>query len=191
MVVGDVSGHGIGAALVMAQTRAYLRAFAKKESDPGLLLSWLNQELAADLGKEHYVTLILARLDPKQKLLDYASAGHLPAYLLNGSGEVSHIMESTGIPLGIMRDYKFSINGSIKLSSEDIVFFLTDGITEAQALDETEFGMDRALEIIKRHRKATGKQIMEHLYQAVRSFSQNLPQEDDITSIICKVNSTS
>ena len=191
MVVGDVSGHGIGAALVMAQTRAYLRAFAKNESDPGLLLTWLNQELAADLGKEHYVTLILARLDPKQKLLDYASAGHLPAYLLNNSGEVKSVMESTGIPLGIMRDYKFSKNESIKLSSEDIVFFLTDGITEAQALDETEFGMDRALEIIKCHRKATGKQIMEHLYQAVRSFSHNLPQEDDITSIICKVNSIS
>lgn len=189
MIVGDVSGHGIGAALVMAQTRAYLRAFAKMESDPGVLLTWLNQELAADLDMQHYVTLIFARLDPKAKLLDYASAGHLPTYLLDDSGEVKHIMESTGIPLGIMREYKFPTSDSIKLDPEDIVFFLTDGITEAQALDETEFGFDRALDIIKQHRKSPAKQIMEHLYQAARSFSQNKHQEDDITTIVCKVNS--
>ncbi len=188
MIVGDVSGHGIGAALVMAQTRAYLRAFAKIESDPGVLLTCVNQELAADLAQENYVTLIIARLDPHKNLLDYANAGHLPTYLLNSCGEVKHIMESTGIPLGIMRDYKFSKSEAMKLAPEDIVFFLTDGITEAQAFDETEFGFDRALDIIKHHRKATAKQIMEHLYQAIRSFSRNLPQEDDITSIICKVN---
>ncbi|UCE04316.1 MAG: SpoIIE family protein phosphatase, partial [bacterium] len=187
MVIGDVSGHGVGAALIMAQTRAYLRAFAKVESDPGVLLTWLNQELAVDLDKEHYVTLILARLDPNENLLDYASAGHLSTYLLNGSGEVRHVMQSTGIPLGIMRNYKFAKSESIKLTPSDIVFFLTDGITEAQALDETEFGVDRTLDVIKRHRKAPAKKMMEHLYQAVRSFSQNKPQEDDITSIICKV----
>lgn len=188
MVIGDVSGHGIGSALIMAQTRAYLRAYSKVESDPGVLLTWLNRELAADLDKEHYVTLILARLDPNQNLLDYANAGHLPAYLLNSSGAVNQILDSTGIPLGIMRDYQFSKSQSIKLAPEDIVFFLTDGITEAQALDETDFGFDRALNMIKRHRKATAKHIVEQLYHAVCSFSNNLHQEDDITSIICKVN---
>lgn len=190
MVVGDVSGHGIGAALVMAQTRAYLRAFAKMESDPGVLLTWLSQELAADLDNEYYVTLIFARLDPKQKLLDYASAGHLPGYLLNESGEVKYSMESTGIPLGIMRDYKYTKSEFIKLDTEDMVFFLTDGISEAQALDETEFGVDRTLEIVKSHQQASARQILEKLYQEVRAFAQNKPQEDDITSIICKVNST-
>ncbi len=190
MVVGDVSGHGIGAALVMAQTRAFLRAFAKMESDPGVLLTWLSQELAADLDNEHYVTLIFARLNPKEKLLDYASAGHLPGYLLNKLGEVKYTMESTGIPLGIMRDYKFAKSEFIKLDTEDIVLFITDGITEAQALDETEFGVDRTLEIVKSHQQASARQILEKLYQAVRAFAQNKPQEDDITSIICKVNST-
>ncbi len=189
MVIGDVSGHGVGAALIMAQTRAYLRAFAKIESDPSVLLTWLNKELTADLDYEHYVTLILARLDPNLKLLDYASAGHLPAYLLNGSGEVRHVMNSTGIPLAVMRDIQFTKSESIQLTPEDIVFFLTDGITEAQSLDESEFGFDRALEIIRQHRNETAKQMMEHLYQAVRSFSGIRPQEDDITSIICKMNS--
>ena len=189
MVIGDVSGHGVGAALIMAQTRAYLRAFAKVESDPGILLTWLNNELAADLDQVHYVTLVLARLNPKENILDYASAGHLPTYLLNSTGEVRHILKSTGIPLGVMRDYKFPKGESTKLEAGDILFFLTDGITEAQALDETEFGFDQALEIVKRNRNQPAKKIMEQLYQAVRSFSQNKLQEDDITTIICKVDS--
>lgn len=188
MVVGDVSGHGVGAALVMAQTRAYLRAFARQESDPGVLLTQLNQVLSVDLDKEHYVTLIFARIDPQQKSLTYASGGHLPSYVLNKAGDVSHMLDSTGIPLGIMPDYQFPKSESIKLAPEDMVFFLTDGITEAQAIDETEFGFDRALDVIKLHRKASAKQIMEKLYQTVRSFCANQPQADDITSIICKVN---
>jgi len=189
LVVGDVSGHGIGPALIMAETRAYLRAFAKRESDPAILLTWLNQELAADLEGEHFVTLILARLDPQQNLLDYASAGHVPAYLLNGSGEVAHIMRSTGIPLGIIPNYKFNTGETLKLAPKDMMLLLTDGIKEARSPDGTEFGFDRTLDIIKNHQQqATAQQIVEHLYQAVRSFSKNQPQEDDITSIICKVN---
>lgn len=189
MVIGDVSGHGVGAALIMAQTRASLRAFAKVESDPGILLTWLNDELAADLDQVHYVTLTLARLNPNGKVLDYASAGHLPTYIMNRSGEVQHSLESTGIPLGVMRGYEYPKGESIKLEPDDIVFFLTDGITEAQMLDETEFEFDRALETVRNHRNQPAKIIIERLYQAVRSFSQEKPQEDDITAIICKADS--
>jgi len=191
IVIGDVSGHGIGSALIMVQSRAYLRAFAKVESDPAILLTRLNQELATDLDDKHYVTLTLARLDPNQNLLDYANAGHLPAYLLNSSGKIKHIMESTGIPLGIMHDYKYEKSEPIKLTPDDIVVFITDGITEAHAINKTEFGFDRALDIIRSHQHATARQIINHLYQAVRSFTKKQPQEDDITSIICKVNSPS
>ncbi|MCU0644759.1 MAG: serine/threonine-protein phosphatase, partial [bacterium] len=169
--------------------RAYLRAFAKVESDPGILLTWLNNELVADLDLVHYVTLVLARLNPGENTLDYASAGHLPTYLLDRQGDVRHVLDSTGIPLGLMRDYQYSNGNSVKLEAGDILFFLTDGISEAQAPDETEFGFDPALEIVKRFRKQPAKKIMEQLYQAVRSFSQNKPQEDDITAIICKVDS--
>lgn len=188
LVIGDVSGHGVGAALIMAQTRAYLRAFAKVESDPGVLLTWLNRELATDLDNEHYVTLILARLNPQRNELDYSSAGHLPGYLLDRNGEARLMMGSIGIPLGVMRDYQFSKSELIKLVPEEILFFLTDGITEAQASDETEFGFDRALEVIKAHRQEAAGQIMVRLYQTVRSFCGMKTQEDDITAIICKVN---
>ncbi len=188
LVIGDVSGHGIGSALIMAQTRAYLRAFAKMETDPGIILTLLNQELVADLDERHFVTLILARLDPLYKSIEYSSAGHVPAYVLNKTGKVIHELKSTGIPLGFMRDYKFDKGPCINLAPGNLLFLLTDGVSEAHSVPETEFGFSRALQNIKKFRKLNSRNIVENLYKAVQSFSLNASQEDDITSIICKVD---
>jgi sigma-B regulation protein RsbU (phosphoserine phosphatase) len=190
IAVGDVTDHGIGAALILAETRAFLRAFAKMDTDPAAILTQLNQELVADLQPQHFVTLILARLDPRARSLVYASAGHIPAYLLNRSGEVDYVMESTGVPLGFIHDYKIDKSEPIKLAPENIAVFLTDGITEAKSPDEKEFGINRVLDLIKCQRQATAHQIVELLYQEIRSFSENQLQEDDITSVICKLNPT-
>jgi PAS domain S-box-containing protein len=188
IAVGDITGHGFGAALILAETRAFLRAFAKMDTDPAAILTQLNQELVADLQAHHFVTLILARLDPRERSLVYASAGHEPAYLLNRSGEVNYVMESTGVPLGFIHDYKIDKSEPIKLAPENIAVFLTDGITEAKSSDEKEFGFNRALDVIQCHRQDTAQHIAEFLCQEVQSFSENQPQEDDITSVICKVN---
>ncbi len=188
LVVGDVCGHGIGAALIMAETRAYLRAFAKVESDPANILKMLNEELVTDLGKDHYVTLILARIDPVRKTLDYASAGHIPAYLLNNAGEVIQVLESTGIPLGFIAGEKFSRSEPIPLKSGNILALITDGITEAISKDEFQFGHDRMIDVINSQRNDTAEQIVDHLNQAVSLFTDQQDQEDDITSVICKVN---
>jgi serine phosphatase RsbU (regulator of sigma subunit) len=98
-------------------------------------------------------------------------------------------MQSTGVPLGFIHDYKIDNSEPVKLAPEDIAVFLTDGITEAESSDEKEFGFNRALDVIKCQRLNTAQQITEFLYKEVRSFSENQPQEDDITSVICKVDS--
>jgi len=188
IVIGDVCGHGIGAAMIMVQTLASLRALAKFETDPGVILTHLNQALADNLDDTHYVTLILARLDPKQNLLEYVSAGHLPAYLLKNSGENDEILESTGIPLGVVKDYTYNKSNPIKLAPGNILALITDGVVEARLHDDTEFGFDRTLGIIKSNREATSSQIIEQIYKATRSFVKNRTQEDDVTSIICKVD---
>lgn len=187
LAIGDVCGHGIGAALIMAETRAYLRSFAKMESDPAVILNLLNEELTADLDDSHYVTLILARLDPDRKILDYANAGHIPAYILNSAGEVISTLKSTGIPLGFLATEKYFRSESIPLSSGDVLTFLTDGITEAHANDESEFGDERAVEVICQRQSETARQIVDHLHQAVCEFTGKQVLEDDITSLICKV----
>jgi len=187
MVLGDVCGHGIGSALIMAETRAYVRAFAKTNSNPEVILDLLNKELATDLDGFHYVTLILARLDPQSKMFDYASAGHIPGYILNHSGNVEHVLASTGIPLGYIHDYEYTKSEPIKLNQEDILFFLSDGITEAQSNDEVEFGSESALDSIKNNHTKSAKNIVDQLYENILSFTNNQPIKDDITSIICKV----
>ncbi len=187
IVIGDVSGHGIGAALIMVQTRAYLRMIAKLETDPGVILTQINQILKDDLDDTHFVTLIFARLDPKRNLLEYVSAGHIPAYLLKNSGVKVEMLESTGLPLGIVKDYIYYKSKPINLAQGDILAFLTDGIIEARSSDENEFGYERTLDIIKSYRSSTAEQIIEQLYRATRSFVNNETQEDDVSSIVCKV----
>ena len=188
IVIGDVSGHGIGAAMIMVQTLASLRAIAKFETDLGVILTHLNQALVDNIDDTHYVTLILARLDPQQRILQYVSAGHIPAYLMKSSGEKDEILESTDIPLGIIKDYTYHKSDTIKLTPGDILAFITDGIVEARLHNEDEFGDHRTLNVIKYYRQANAKQIIEKIYLATRSFVKNQKQEDDITSIICKVD---
>lgn len=187
MVVADVSGHGIGAALIMTQTRAYVRAFARTESDPGVILNLLNQELVSDLDDHHFVTLILARLDPLKNLLDYASAGHVPAYVLNRSGQISSILMSTGIPLGTMCDWNFKKSEPIKLSDEDLLIFFSDGILEIFPEGDCDEDIKRALDVVVRQRHLPSRRILECLYEDIHTHLDHKPQQDDMTSLICKI----
>jgi sigma-B regulation protein RsbU (phosphoserine phosphatase) len=188
IVVGDVSGHGIGSALVMTTTRAYLRAFVRTETEPHLILTRLNQELTFDFNGNYYVTLFLCRINPPKRELVFASAGHESAFLLNPSGDIKSTCKSTGIPLGFMSEYHYGPANSVEFNAQDIVVFLTDGVTEAIDADENPFGTGRALEYVHQYRDYPARQIVQGLYQQVREFSMQKPQEDDITSVICKVN---
>ena len=132
--------------------------------------------------------MILARINPARNILDYASAGHIPACLVNSKGKMIYNLKSTGIPLGFISGEKFIRSEPIKLKSGNILALLTDGITEALAKDESEFGYDRMMEVINNHSKDTAQEITKHLTQAVCLFTGQKPQEDDITSVICKVN---
>ena len=186
IVIADVSGHGIGSAMIMAQTRAYLHAFAKHESDPGILLTQLNEELFKDLDETHFVTLVFIRIDPLCRQLIYANAGHLPGYLLDQSGKIKQEMESTGIPLGFLANYEYPNSAPIRLEEGDFFVLLTDGIAEAHDLERNEFGVEKALEVIQKNYDLPVGQIQKKLNKAVQEFSSGLSQEDDITSLICR-----
>jgi len=132
--------------------------------------------------------LILARIDPSRKILDYASAGHIPAYVVNNTGEVIHTLQSTGMPLGFIASEKYTRSEPIVLKSGDLLALITDGITEAIAKDGSEFGYKRMIDIIYRHKMDTAQKISDHLTHSVCSFTDQQHQEDDITSVICKVD---
>ena len=104
VVIGDVSGHGFGPALLMAELRAYLRAFMLTRWDVGEIVGLLNCALADDAPEGHFATLLLVRLDPATRSLVYASAGHWPGYIFSPTGEVKVVLHATGMPLAAMSE---------------------------------------------------------------------------------------
>jgi len=190
IVVADVTGHGVGPALLMAETRAYLRTLAMNASDAGDILTRTNRVLAEDVDFERFVTVILARLDPRSPSLAYASAGHPSGYVLDAAGHVKARLKRLGVPLGIQPDIDYASSPVISLSAGDIVLLLTDGIEEAMSPDDTFFGVNQILDVVRAHSERTAGEIVEALYRAVGEFSHGLPQLDDVTVVVVKVKPT-
>lgn len=187
ILVGDVTGHGVGPALLMAETRAYLRILARHNSDAGIILTDANQVLAEDVGSERFVTLFLARLNAKQRSVAYVNAGHIPGYIFGASGEVLTTLKRTGIPLGLREDTVYHESAEIQLAPGQMLLMLTDGFEEAEGEDGEMFGVHRVLDVLKRHRNAPATEIVQALYREVREFTADSPQLDDLTAIVVKV----
>ncbi len=187
IAIGDVSGHGIGSALLMVELRAFLRAFAQQGTNVGDIFSLTNNALVSDLEQGRFATLILCCLDLSTRSFIYASAGHTPGFILDNEGNVRQTLKSTDIPLGFMPDHKFTCSDRIELKSGDILALLTDGITEAERPDQEAFGVERTLDYIRAHRHEHVQLIINGLYKTVRDFSDGMPQVDDITAVLCKV----
>jgi sigma-B regulation protein RsbU (phosphoserine phosphatase) len=186
--VGDASGHGISAAMVIAETRAYLRALALTSSNPAEILTLTNQRLAEDLSCDNFVTLLLVRIDASSLSLQCAGAGHHPGYVLSSNGAIKAVLTSEGLPLGIDSAVEIPPGQNVKLESGDLVFLYTDGIVEAagEAGDEL-FGIARALDCLRSHQQESLDDIVEALYSAVDTFSAAAEQADDITAFLIKV----
>ncbi|MBU1699078.1 MAG: SpoIIE family protein phosphatase [Candidatus Eisenbacteria bacterium] len=188
IAIGDVSGHGFGPAMVMTQTRAYLRSLLQNHQDLNEILKRLNEVLVKDLELHRFVTLLYARLDIAARRIVYASAGHTSGFIIDPAGEVRVELQSTGLPLGVLSGQEYSVSDSIELRPGEIAIFLTDGITETQTADDRYFGIEGVLEIVKNNRRESAEEIVEHVRNAVRIFAAGMPQSDDITIVICKSN---
>lgn len=185
--IGDVSGHGVGSALVMALTRAYVRSFAQVEADLASILSRVNLMLLADLGNYRYVTLLLVCLEGAANSLSYASAGHVPGFLISSSGEVDHVLESSGPPLGLFGDSQY-VGAVVPLAPQKLLVLLTDGATETTASSEDlEFGTDGVLAYVRAHRQDSARELADGICGAARLFRGECPQEDDVTGVVVKV----
>jgi sigma-B regulation protein RsbU (phosphoserine phosphatase) len=185
IVIADVCGHGLGPALLMAETRAYLRALSLTRGDLGEILTLTNRILTEDIDGDRFVTLFFAELDPRTRTLRHAGAGHR-SYRLRASGGVV-LLDSTSLPLGLESEPIVLHAEPSVLEPGDIVVFLTDGIVEAISPADEPFGIDRALDLVRAHSDRPACDIVDTLYRAVCSFSGNRRQRDDITAVILKV----
>ncbi len=189
VVIADASGHGLPAALVITETRAYLRAFASTTCDLGDILQSTNCRLAEDLDSEHFVTLFLARFDPATHALTYSSAGHCTGYLLNSGGDIKTALASTATPLGLLPGREFPSSGELLLAAGELLFLHTDGVVDAGATGAGEvLGSSRALNIVREHRHKPPLEILDALFDAVSAFSVAEDVSDDATAVIIKVD---
>ncbi len=186
IAIGDASGHGFGSALVMALTRAYVRSFATMRLDVDEILTRVNRLLASDLEDNRFMTLLLARLDPCRRTLIYASAGHVSGILLNRNGEVASLLMSTGPPLGMFPCSEFN-GAATSLEPGQVIFLETDGAPETTAANGGQFGVEGVIEYLSAHRRDPARRIAEGIYETVRAFAGDEPQQDDVTSVVVKV----
>ena len=185
LTVADASGHGVGPALVIAQTRAMLRAIGMQGHDVSEILATANSLLCCDLDGR-FVTCFLGMLDPITAGMTYASAGHGPLLFYDYQEDEFAEQGATGLPMGIMDDSDYDQIVAKQFSSGDFAAITTDGFFEAANAEGEMFGMERLRNILRENRDLTSAEMIERICAAVEDFTQGVKQADDLTVIIVK-----
>jgi sigma-B regulation protein RsbU (phosphoserine phosphatase) len=185
IAIGDVSGKGIPAALIMASFRASLKAEIRNNYAIGTIFFKVNNLLYESIERENYVTAVYGVLDIKNKIFTFSNAGHNPPILRREEGTIEYLTEG-GVALGILQnhDYKEMVLG---LNPGDLILFYTDGVTEAKNKAGEEFGTKRLEEILLENYALKARQIQDKIYQEIKEFTENKPGQDDFTMIVIKV----
>lgn len=186
LVVGDVTGHGVGPALLMADARAYLRALTSSGHTLAETLAQTRRLLIEDLGPDRFVTLLFAELDPETGVWKFINAGHPAGHVLGRDGAIKATMPANTSALGIDREGTPLETVELALAEGDLVLLLTDGIVEAASPAGQEFGEARVLELVRRERDKPAAEIIRILLDAVRRFVGPEPSGDDMTVVILK-----
>jgi sigma-B regulation protein RsbU (phosphoserine phosphatase) len=187
IVIADVSGHSVGAALIMAETRSVLRAEVYAAGSAGKILANLNRLLYEDLTRaELFITMFYAKYNASTRQLTYANAGHNPPMVYPGE-RACRELDADGLILGVKQDVMFE-ERNIQLNRGDMVLFYTDGIIEAQNEQGELFGVERLCGILAAGYNGTAEMIIETTLREVAAHCGAAPLEDDISMVVMKVD---
>lgn len=184
IALGDVSGKGTAAALLMSSLHAAIHAQVTAKAPLHELVKSVNQYLAENTPTNRFVTLFIAELDPQNGILSYINAGHNPPLLGLADGAIQQL-DSGGFPLGILPQAEYDL-GQIKLNSGDSIVIYSDGVSEANNLEGEEFGMERLSQVISKNITASAAELRDRVESALSAFTQTAPANDDITLVIVK-----
>ena len=190
VVVGDITGHGVDAALYMATARAFLRMRALQSGSISEIVTDLNRHLSPDAVKTgRFMTLFYMAFDPQEKALRWVRAGHDPAILYDPAQDRFEELKGNGVALGIDEKFSYCENDKSDIADGQIIAIGTDGVWEAFDKDGEMFGKQRFCRIIRRyaHKGATG--ILDAVFAELGRFTKGVLPEDDITLVIVKVQS--
>jgi serine phosphatase RsbU (regulator of sigma subunit) len=185
MIVADVSGKGMPAALLMSQLQARVQVLFEDPTDLAALVARLNRIITANCPANRFISFFIGVLDPHSDEITYVNAGHNPPLLVHRNGTVEKL-EGTGLLLGIMAVAKYE-QRTCHLEQGDVVVLFSDGVTEAARLDvDEEFGEDRLAATLAELSCDSAKSIIESINQRVQEFTSGAPPADDITLVVAR-----
>jgi sigma-B regulation protein RsbU (phosphoserine phosphatase) len=188
LVIADVSGHNLGSALIMVETRSVLRAHAFRSGNAGDALAVLNELLYDDLTRtELFISMFYAKFSTDSRFLTYANGGHNPPLLLRCGQQGCVGLDADGMVLGVLKGVAFE-EKSIQLKEGDVLVFYTDGITESQNESGELFGAERLYQTVHSYRGATPEGIIDGVLGRVHEFTGQKALQDDVSLVVLKID---
>jgi len=182
--IADVVGKGLPAALLMSNLQAAVRAFSTAAAEPHDVCASVNRLLCRNIASGKFVTFCYAVIDTDAMTIAYANAGHFPPILMRADGRAEQLA-TTGLVLGVTADWTYT-SGAIEIGRGDRLVCYTDGITEALAPDNGEFGEDRLVDTIRAYRTEAPDGLARAVSDAVGAWTGGSPQ-DDATLIVAAI----
>lgn len=187
VAIGDVSGKGIPAALFMMACRTLLRSRALEGGAPDKCLGYVNDLLSEDNENCTFVTLFYGVLDTGTGVFEFCNGGHNPPRVVHKDGQVGALPTTRDLALGVLPGHTFN-HDSLQLDGDDVLFFYTDGVTEAEGPGSEEFGEERLDTLLAKIDQADCEQVTSLVLDHVREFAGENPQSDDITCVALRYN---
>jgi phosphoserine phosphatase RsbU/P len=189
VVLGDVMGHGVAAALVMAGVRSVLRDRATAAGDLAELMSRLNRLISADHGGERFMTMHLSVIDAKTRSMRLVSAGHDPVIVYDPATAAFSEVGEGDLPLGVMDDAEYREQTCAPLQPGQVLFIGTDGVWELPDEKGDQFGKDRLRDVIRETASRTADEIAAAVRERLTAFRGDTKSVDDVTFVIVKIGS--
>lgn len=183
IVLGDVAGHGVAAAFMMATVRALLHGVANSLESPAAVLQHINTNLANDLHAGQFMTLFFLLFEAERRTLRWADAGHDPAIVYHPSNDSFSELSGNDIPLGVDSDWQYRDDRELILEPGDVVLLGTDGIWETKSPAGEQFGKERLRNILRNEHARTVGDICNAVLKAIDEFRDGLEQRDDVSIV--------
>jgi sigma-B regulation protein RsbU (phosphoserine phosphatase) len=180
-LIGDVTGKGLGAALLVSHVLSLTRFMISEGWEPRALVTRLNQQIFACTDLVRFTTLFLGYLDPASGRITYVNAGHNPPYIVRSSGDIEQC-DPTGLPVGMLEEVEYG-SREITLAPRDMLAMFSDGIPETQRLDDEEYGEDRFRDLLVRERGNDLGALFEGLQKELSEFRGKAEVGDDVTLV--------
>jgi phosphoserine phosphatase RsbU/P len=187
LVICDVAGKGVPAALVMVMIRSILHLIASSDRDIATILTWVNRGISGQVDIDHYATMSLMSYDENTHELVYSNAAHHPLLIYRRAAKAIEYVDTEGLPIGIERTTKYG-QKKMTLESGDIVVLYTDGIIEAMNTGGEQYTLERFADVLVKNSELAPNQIIDIIKEDINAFVGNAKQHDDQTLLMMKVN---